>query len=44
MLSKILLILGIACSLYLIVSSAMNIMVRQINKHIDEKLDHNTKA
>jgi hypothetical protein len=39
MLTKIMLIIGIASSIYIIVSSGINIIIRQVNKHIDDKLD-----
>ncbi len=39
MITKILLIIGIASSIYIIVSSGINIIIHQVNKHIDEKLD-----
>jgi len=41
--TKILLIIGIASSIYIIVSSGINIIVRQVNRHIDEKMDHKAR-
>jgi hypothetical protein len=41
--TKILLIIGIASAIYIIVSSGINIIVRQVNKHIDEKMDHKAR-
>ena len=40
MITKILLIIGIASAIYIIISSGISIIIRQVNKHIDEKLDH----